>query len=217
MAGRRKKVTYDQWLDSIFNHPQAEFLAFLDRAGKAYPDISYSTEIAYITTTFTEAEKRLGKYSNTQLGHGLWFLNTEAMHGLLEPQIDWSKRQRCVYAFYDLFSQIFARRCSSYLSYLDESQDNRLNGICYMWWDIFPFWGSLVDLSKIDDLFIAVMQSTLKLYSDACQESALHGLGHIPTHRDMVRKIIDNFLAENPEIRPELRQYALNAQRGMIL
>jgi hypothetical protein len=66
---------------------------------------------------------------------------------------------------------------------------------------------------------IEVMEKTLKLGHDACREGALHGLGHWKSGSFGMRieKVIDQFLKQNPKLRPELRQYALNAQRGAVL
>jgi hypothetical protein len=86
-----------------------------------------------------------------------------------------------------------------------------------MWWDIFPFWGEMVSQPKFDDLFLDVMQATLKLNSDPCRESALHGLAHFPSRREVVGEIITQFLADNPHLRPELREYAMRAEFGDVL
>jgi hypothetical protein len=62
------------------------------------------------------------------------------------------------------------------------------------------------------------MDATLKIDSIACQESALHGLGHwelfYPTE---VAEIVDQYLKENPSLRSELKNYALDAREGHVL
>jgi len=61
------------------------------------------------------------------------------------------------------------------------------------------------------------MEAALYLPNDACVESGLHGLGH-RFHQDKARapEIIDKFLSKTKSLRPELRQYALNAKTGRI-
>jgi hypothetical protein len=52
----------------------------------------------------------------------------------------------------------------------------------------------------------------------ACQESALHGLGHWQRDHDRhVCAIIDGFLADSPDIDPRLIAYANAARRGRVL
>jgi hypothetical protein len=83
-----------------------------------------------------------------------------------------------------------------------------------MWWENFNA-GSPPDARF--DWCIEVMEETLKLPSEACCESALHGLGHeedkVP---ETVHRIIDKFLAERSSVSPELRAYAARAREGAI-
>ena len=62
------------------------------------------------------------------------------------------------------------------------------------------------------------MENILKLDSLACQESALHGLGHWQ-HRysQTVEKIIAEFITRQPNLRPELWSYAQSARTGCVL
>lgn len=86
-----------------------------------------------------------------------------------------------------------------------------------MWWDIFPTWGDESE-SERDHQIIEGMRQSLSIDSEACQESTLHGLGHWQgTYPDTVEEIIDEFLDGDPKIRPELRNYALSAKKGMVL
>jgi hypothetical protein len=89
-----------------------------------------------------------------------------------------------------------------------------------MWWDTFPSIGSPDDpnLGELQDATLAAMRSILNLDSVACQESALHGLGHWQYSRpDEVASIIDGFIAESDKARPELLIYARSARSGCIL
>ncbi len=61
------------------------------------------------------------------------------------------------------------------------------------------------------------MMQTLCLNSDACRESALHGLGHWHLyHSDKVEDIIDDFLASPAKVSCKLREYALAAREGVV-
>jgi hypothetical protein len=89
-----------------------------------------------------------------------------------------------------------------------------------MWWDTMPVYGGPV-LAGRQALHLAALEAMaaiLKLDSIACQESALHGLGH--WHRIFPQQteiVIDEFLSLNAKARPELRTYARSARCGCVL
>jgi hypothetical protein len=89
-----------------------------------------------------------------------------------------------------------------------------------MWWDLTPLQLEPDKPSKelISKAALEVMAATLKLGSIACQESALHGLGHwelfYPTE---AAAIVDQYVNDNPHIRTELKDYALKARDGHVL
>jgi hypothetical protein len=88
-----------------------------------------------------------------------------------------------------------------------------------MWWDIIPVYGKPKDPSRqeLDEEVLQVLESALKLDSVACQESALHGLGHWQYHYPQrVRKIVEDFVKRNSGLREDLRLYAWSASRGHV-
>ena len=95
-----------------------------------------------------------------------------------------------------------------------------LNLACYMWWDIIPFGVAPTDASgrELGEAALGAMADILSIDRVACQESALHGLGHWqrrwPTE---VARIIDEFLARNANARAELLAYARSARGGCVL
>jgi hypothetical protein len=61
------------------------------------------------------------------------------------------------------------------------------------------------------------MRDVLGLDAVACQESALHGLGHWQSaYPDEVGDIVDAFLATAPDRRPDLVRYAQSARVGCV-
>jgi len=76
-----------------------------------------------------------------------------------------------------------------------------------MWWDVFPSLALASDpsLPILDDAALKSMERILHLDSLACQESALHGLGHWqPEYEERVAAIIDNFCEASPEADPSI-------------
>ena len=70
-----------------------------------------------------------------------------------------------------------------------------------------------------DAAVLALLRDNLTMDSLACQESALHGLGHwsllVTYYQAQVRKIIDGYLAGLPE-GAALRAYARAAAVGLL-
>ncbi len=89
-----------------------------------------------------------------------------------------------------------------------------------MRWDLFPTWGQRESSTEavVDAELLAVMQRVLALNSLACQESALHGLGHWQRRCPaVVEETIDMYLKHELGLDPRLRQYAFSARRGCVL
>ena len=176
------------------------------------PTSDYLSKI-FSTQTFKQSEIILKPYSNGQLKQGLWLLASE-MHNLSDrfgQGVSWDSRQHCIQSFKILNQNLFAKRCSPETSaYKNPAPDNPLNMICYMWWDIFAFWESIESHStnRVDAEFLDVMAYCLTIDHVAVIEGALHGLSHIPNHRQQVTQIIDIFLKHTPQLLPELNHYA---------
>ena len=68
----------------------------------------------------------------------------------------------------------------------------------------------------MDAVCLSVMERTLALESEACRESALHGLGDWGReYPEKVSSIIDAFVAQNT-LSPGLLGYVDNARRGSV-
>jgi len=180
--------------------------------------------VQYYTWLLRDPVPFLEPYSADQIDQGLQFLFNNSysnwMYAFIEPKVPWEARRECIRAIPHLFSAIFAERCSEELSHLDEASENPLNGACYMWWDVLPVHGRAEDpaYAERDREFLDAMQEILLLPSMACQESALHGLGHWSgQYPQYVEAAINRFLAVHPSLRPELRRYAEQTRIGYVL
>lgn len=89
-----------------------------------------------------------------------------------------------------------------------------------MWCDVdgLPFYSrGEPEIEKMNAICREVMVETLKIDSIACQESALHGLGHDRIyHAEFVEQTIDEYMAKNPNMRTALAAYAINASVGHV-
>jgi len=91
--------------------------------------------------------------------------------------------------------------------------------LCYMWWDAIYF-GDTGDprlAQEFSAALIEAMGRTLAIPHPACQEGALHGLGHWGSHAPArAEALINAYLTQNRASRPELVNYALAARSGCI-
>jgi hypothetical protein len=220
-----KNLTFEQWVELVFDHPVSDLnnAWYWDSERDWWEEDSADT-VQFLTRAFEDAAVVLQPYSDPRLNQGLWFLASNAcsshMFALTNESISWEARRRCIRSFHQLYEQCFARRCSPHLSHVEEPGANPLNLVCYMWWDIIPLYGKPEDPMhrELDEAILQVMESTLRLDSIPCRESALHGLGHWqPVYPGRVGEIIDNFSMTRPELPEKLHSYMLAAYTGSVL
>jgi hypothetical protein len=210
------------WLRRVFDHPVTDPAWHWD-VGADTTEPAPPECVAHLTRLFEEPTV-LAAYSDAQVNQGFWYLLCSScsnyMFSLTESDVAWSLRQRGIRAIAILFERLFARRCSNHLSHFDEQGAGPLNSACYMWWDLFPVVGppGNPNYAELDAELFAVMKQILAVDSLACQESALHGLGHWHVYYpEIVHQAIDEFLARAGNMRQELRDYAVCARRGYVL
>ena len=221
MDERLKFLPFENWVKFIFAHeaggPQWYF-----EPNAPYWDGPPDLTVGYITKLFEDPLTILSGYSNEQLNQGFWYLvsngASDMMFALNDEAVPLGERIRCLKSFRLLFERVFAARCSPHLSHCDEPGGRPLNSACYMWWDLFPLCPQPGSQEVIGNTSLEVMAEILALDSLACQESALHGLGHWQrAYPKEVQQIIDRFLDANKNLRPELAAYARSARTGCVL
>ena len=238
-------LSFEDWITYVFDHPVTDPAWHWDIGRDYWDELGQpAITVAYLTRAFEGAHTVLAPFSDAQLNQGLWFLASNScsnhMFALLDPTVPWPARERGIQSMFHLFSRVFLTRCAAdHLSHLDRdgtTPSNPLNTVCYMWWDILPIFGRPAEPAHagVPDACLEVMRLTLDLDSDACRESALHGLGHWhDAYPRRVETIIDTFLqryeprrkrrggqpcpSSTRALRPELRAYALSAQTGCVL
>ncbi len=219
--------SYEEWLVYVFDHPVDHLMPVWYFAQHVELWRVAPVAVRYLTRLFEDPIPAAAPYTDAQINQGLWFLLdnacSEHMLLLLEPGIPWPERQRCVEAMLSVFERLFVPRCTPTLSHLDEPDRNPLNGTCYMWFDLLPIWGGVKDdpvasNRQLGPVLLDLMQRILDLDSVACRESALHGLGHWQRYYpEPVISIIDAFLKQHRDLRPDLHAYAMAARSGCVL
>lgn len=223
-------MTFNEWIIFIFDHPVAEPAWYWGSRGEwDGPDLSETQIVHYLTRLFEEAGRLLRPFTDAQANQGLMLLVSgscsDYMHSLRDQDVPLQDRLHGIQAMEALFKQCFAVRCSPHLSHLPETEPgaNPLNAVCYMWWDVLPIHGlthhcpELSDSAALDQACLGVMRKILEMDSLACQESALHGLGHWTIYYSEPAKLISDFLTSHPALRHDLKEYALRAGQGYII
>ena len=209
---------FDSWILFAFGRPaRSDFYPFFDEREEVW-DPDPGTAVDFLTRLF-EDPSVLDNYDDRQVGGGLWLLSSEDSHALYNRDVPAEARERCVASIVPLFAGLFDRRCAPLLGHLDEPGAGPLNHACYMWWEnLAP--AALPDdpnRERLEARMLDVMAAILDLANPACQESALHGLGHAARHTPKrVEAIVDTYL-QRQGIRPELADYARFARGGCIL
>jgi hypothetical protein len=217
-------LSYDEWIDYVFDHAVPLSGEAWHRDHEAdWWNPRPEQAVAYLTRLFDSPDQLLDRFADSQIGRGLYYLvdNSLSNHcvALAGGGVPVDQRVKCIYAMLSLFIRIFEPRCPPILSHRDEPGRNELNRICYMWWDVMPLAATSKPRSPdpIHDACLAVMRSVLALPNPACQESALHGLGHwAHAYPEFAAATIDAYLAANPNLRPDVLRYAQAARAGCV-
>lgn len=205
-----------EWMDRVFGQADPSDYGRLTRLdGTCGRD---PATLLRLIEVFENPATLLKPYSDEVLDQAFWDLSREAFSIAYDLRIDWALRHRWIGSFETLFRQLFAVRCTRTLVHCSEP-GSPLNLACYMWFD-FDCWKAIPDplpRSPFDSAFLASMRSILGIDHIACQESALHGLGHWHrAHSGAVETIIDDFLKNQRHVPERLQGYARAARGGCV-
>jgi hypothetical protein len=217
-------LNYPDWLNYVFDHAVPFYEeAWYHEAEADWWQPRPEQAVDYLARLFENPELLADEFSDSQIAQGLYYLIDNGAgaycRSLTDASVPIDARTACIEAFSTLFARLFQPRCEPVLSHLDEPGANPLNRICYMWWDIMPI-GAATAPTQADPIHqgcLAEMRETLRLPNPACQEGALHGLGHwAGAYPEFAAATIDAYLAANSKLRPELVRYAQAARSGCI-
>jgi hypothetical protein len=219
-------LSYEDWIEHAFSHEVRRHgnpWFFDDDPPWWHP--TPAVAVAYLTRLFFSSEASLAFFSDAQIAQGLTYLVSTSASGdsgwLYSRTVPVAARLACVEAIHELFANLFAPRCAPALGHLSEpGAEAPLNIVCYMWWDEFPCLAlpDDADHRSLHEAALSVMRRILHLDSIACQEAALHGLGHWARgHPSLVGSVVDEFLVAHPAARSQLITYARSARCGCVL
>jgi hypothetical protein len=207
----------ERWVAQVFDHPGEGPEWWWDPA-RDRREPPPAERVALTTALFRDPLPLLARFSDAQLGRGLWYLADHACSSysvaLLDESVDLAARVECLDAVPTLFAQLFAARCEPAIAHGPGGSANPLNVTGYMWWDLFPTWGQ--PERATDDAVLRALAAILGHDALVCQESALHGLGHWQAaHPERVAAAIDAFVRSG-RCHESLRDYAAAARGGCV-
>ncbi|HKS71709.1 MAG TPA: hypothetical protein VJQ82_00850 [Terriglobales bacterium] len=216
------RISFDEWIKWVFDHPVTS-PEWYWQGGLRTVDNPAGQVVEFLGRLFEDPGRSTEEYSDEQLNQGLWFIAdsscSEHISALLDEGVVLELRERCIRSMGALFEKLFAKRCSPHMASLNQIGVRPLNATCYMWWDLLASATAPEDGHRLLDqtVCLEVMQNILSLSNIACQESALHGLGHWQRNfQRETRQIVEEFLLKNPQVSGELRNYALKAVMGQV-
>ncbi len=194
-------------LHLLFGTPRSQWA---DPEEYVSPTTPPTITVKELTHLWLNAGAILAEYSDDQVAQGPdIIINTswsDYAFPINDEAVSDTVRDHCIRAISHVFSDVFAPRCGAVSPDETNADWSALDGLCYMWWDIFPF---------IHPTCLEVMRHALQLDSLMCWRSAFHGLSHWHTaHPAVVEQIIDEFLARHDSRSPDVQRAALEARAG---
>lgn len=203
--------SFDDWLDD----------AITDGKAGSYVDDS-ATVNQYAIRFNHEIAGIVSQHGEDRVNKAIWYIYGSAS-GYMWDAMDKSlgaQRGRFMESVNSLYANGFAQFCSQHYGHLDIGPQNArpMNSACYMLWDMdgleCPAINGDTDLLTLS---IDVLSNALRIDNIACNESALHGLGHLAmSHRALTSPPINEFLRRK-NLPPEIREYATTAKAGCVL
>jgi hypothetical protein len=213
-------ATFDEWIAAVFDHSVRRPQWYWDQDFEEHWDtlgLSDSVVVDYMTRLFLGPD-RLKRYSLEQVAQGIWFLIGDSSPGesadtLLKSNVPLQQRVGCVDAMMKFF-RVFVAPAAPGAA--DERKDP-FHMACFMWWDIFPARWDVPNHGhrELHDACVNAMAGILKIPSELCQLSALHGLNHWYLHDvEKIESIVDTFLRETSGLTSRMVEYAWLARSG---
>ncbi len=212
---RRNHRPYYTRMNTMFD----EFV--LDAVSGGKTDFDYETKqdaIALLTRFNLEIDSIVNQFGTEKTGKAIWYCYG-CISGMIYDVLDESNSNKWL-DFYEsmmtLYDDGFARHCEN--KYNHRLRQTSFGTACYMLWDMDGIEYLTFDRTEQQrQLVEPLIDFGLGHDHAAVQESMLHCLGHeIDFHPEFVHPKLSLFLRRR-NLCPEIRDYALQCQTGMIL
>lgn len=204
--------TFERWRNAIFTAPRHASQYDQMQRGVLPEEEHDALTLLFLHRLLTTSRELLDRYTHAQIDAGFVEVlgKRSYLDVLAEAVLPLPLRCECLAGMTSLFRDVFSIVYGNTLGHMNQcTRDGIPNSACYMWWEVDPVLG-WVEGAEVHAAFVQHVTDVLKLDSEACCESALHGLGHWngPQGRKWVEDLIDEWLAARPHASPLLRRYA---------
>jgi len=205
-------MNYSEWLKCVFERQDDKECLF-----------DSLTINNYLLRLCQESQNLYPKYSFEQLDKGTWFafgVVSGYWHDAIDKNVPDEKRVNLYQSLFTYYENVFQKYCTHFYGHQDwgPEKPNPLNSSCYMFWDMDTkecpaYKGDVLLTNEIFNL----LERILDIESPACQESALHGLGHlIDDHKERATSIIERYLKNEKPKTKDLEKYAKECVIGLM-
>jgi hypothetical protein len=216
------KDRYDEWIAHVFEHQVTDPAWFFDLDA---PDFEGEPEeiARLVERTCSCSGADIAGFTNAQVGLGLNYVFNPACSNfafaILDDRTEPATSLAAIDSIKILYRDCFEPRCKPALGHESEPDaSEKLNFICYMFWDIFPVvcWKGRAGKEQGLRAALDVLAFALNSPDIACVESALHGLGHV--HGEGTAAMVEQIIGAAEPRRPaRLLPYARAAAKGHVL
>lgn len=219
-------ISFERWIEHVFDHPilDPQWWWRHDSYSEFWNEQSDSAlTLSYLTRLFRDSNILADRYSRAQIDQGFNYLVSNScsnhMFVLTNRELPLADRTSCILAIGDLYRDLFSKVYGNDIAHGSHGGGSEPNYACYMWWDMIPLYGGMdhPDLEAINDAVLTMFEGVLKLRSEACLESVLHGLGHWQMYCPReVDEIVGRFIRSRSDLSDSLRGYAELARVGHV-
>jgi hypothetical protein len=207
---------FEEWITTVFDHPVDPDNSWWWAENAKVWDAKTHGELTLrmMARLFEDPEQIINRFTPQQIDQGIWFIVDTSCsdHFLLlkKERLPLALKKQVIEGIFTLYSKLFSRICDPVLD-----GHGAANSSVYMFWDLAE--DSRPEDPTLDAASLDVMARTLGVPHVACQQGALHGLGHWQARfPNQVQAIIDAFLERSAKTDEALKAYALKAREGAI-
>ena len=208
-----REASFEEFVAFLFAHAVAPSS---ENPWYRHAEVHYDPQriASYYIRLFRAPRLLRDRFSAAELEQGFWaiqggVLECSVRNVIWDRTVPFDVRADSVKSMSDLYAELF----------VEESLDTSSN----MWWDSLAYdWhcGNRARANggedrSMQDVMFATLGRILDMPSETCQRAALHGLGHL--HHPDTDDLVQSYLARNPSIAPDLREYALAAAQFRVL
>lgn len=215
-------MQYDEWFQNLHGQSVAWEASDFDRLQVLDADIAAlppDEQARFMGTLCERSGQHVKELGPHDMGQLLWYaMGSGASWWSDIGDVPIETAESAVLAVRDLYEQCFLPSLTEWRG--PGTASEKLETACYMLWDMDGGLSSILyhhSPRRLAQACYEVLEFALSLPSEACWESALHGLGHVISARaEPGRSIIDRWRKATPGIPPELEQYAQAGWSGCV-